>query len=75
MNKSFVFLPVSLLSLLVAFPAVANDNKTEPNIVNSDIPNLSEIELPTTNAQLLTQQPATNEVEQEPEIAVLNCIE
>ncbi|MGM3309386.1 TonB-dependent receptor plug domain-containing protein [Anabaena sp. WFMT] len=68
MNKSFVFLPVSLLSLLVAFPAVANDNKTEQNIVNSDIPNISEIELPATNAKLLTQQPGSNEVEQEPEI-------
>ena len=62
MNKSFS-LPVYLLSLLVTFPAVAADNK---NAVNSDIPSLSEIQLPVTNAELLTQQPAINEVKPEP---------
>ena len=66
MNKSCFFLPVSLLSLLVAFPAVAADNENNKNAVNSDIPSLSEIELPATNAELLTQQPAANEVKPEP---------
>ncbi len=63
MNKSCFFLPVSLLSLLVVVPVVAADHQ---NTVNSDIPSLNEIELPTTNAELLTQQPAVNEVKQEP---------
>ncbi|MTJ52682.1 TonB-dependent receptor [Anabaena sp. UHCC 0253] len=64
MNKIFL-LPVSLLSLLVAFPVVAAENEYDKN---SDILNLKEIELPATNAELLTQQPAENEVEQEPEL-------
>ncbi|QSV53859.1 MAG: TonB-dependent receptor [Dolichospermum sp. UKL201] len=63
MNKSCFFLPVSLLSLLVVVPVVAADHQ---NTVNSDIPSLNEIELPTRNAELLTQQPAVNEVKQEP---------
>ncbi len=67
MNKSF-FLPVSLLSLLVAFPAVAADNEDNKNAVNSNIPSLSKIELPATNARLLTQQPAANEVKPEPKL-------
>jgi len=65
MNKSF-FLPVYLLSLLVTFPAIAADDKDHKNTVNSDIPSLSEIELPATNAKLLTQQPTANEVKSEP---------
>ncbi|MTJ19357.1 MULTISPECIES: TonB-dependent siderophore receptor [unclassified Dolichospermum] len=66
MNKSCFFLPVSLLSLLVVVPVVAADNQNNKNAVSSDIPSLNEIELPTTNAELLTQQPAVNEVKQEP---------
>ena len=66
MNKSCFFLPVSLLSLLVVVPVVAADHQNNKNAVNSDIPSLNEIELPTTNAELLTQQPAVNEVKQEP---------
>ncbi|MDM3856151.1 MAG: TonB-dependent receptor [Aphanizomenon gracile PMC649.10] len=65
MNKNF-FLPVYLLSLLVAFPAVAADNENNQNAVNSNIPNLRDIELPATNAQLLTQQPTVTEVKPEP---------
>ena len=65
MNKSF-FVPVYLLSLLVTFPAIAADDKDHKNTVNSDIPSLSEIQLPVTNAELLTQQPAINEVKPEP---------
>ena len=64
MNKNF-FLPVYLLSLLVALPAVAADNENNQNVVNLDIPNLRDIELPATNAQLLTQQPTVNEVKPE----------
>ena len=54
MNKSFFVLPVSLLSLLIALPGVAADNEHDQNTVKSDIPNLNEIELPVTNAELLT---------------------
>ncbi|MFM7369532.1 MAG: TonB-dependent receptor, partial [Sphaerospermopsis kisseleviana] len=67
MNNNFVFLPVFLLSLLVAFPAVANNNKTKDQVVNSDIPSLNEIQLPATNANLLTQQPAETEVKKNTE--------
>jgi vitamin B12 transporter len=67
MNNNFFFLPISLLTLLGSFPAVADNNKSENKIVNSHIPSLSEIELPATNAQLLTQQPAANQVEEETE--------
>jgi vitamin B12 transporter len=52
MNKCF-FLPVAVQSLLIAFPAVAADKL--PAVI-SDIPHLSEIDLPPTNAELLTQQ-------------------
>ncbi|MBS3027964.1 MAG: TonB-dependent receptor [Dolichospermum sp. DET50] len=65
MNKSS-FVPVYLLSLLVTFPAIAADDKDHKNTVNSDILSLSEIQLPATNAELLTQQPAVNEVKPEP---------
>lgn len=65
MNKNLFFLPVSLLSLLVAFPAVASENENQKTSINSDIPSLSEIELPATNAELLTQQPASTEVKEE----------
>ena len=66
MNKSSLLLLVSFLSLLVTFPAMAADDKDHKNTVNSDIPSLSEIELPATNAKLLTQQPTANEVKSEP---------
>ncbi|MBD2570973.1 TonB-dependent receptor plug domain-containing protein [Anabaena lutea] len=65
MNKNLFFLPVSLLSLLVAFPAVASENENQKTSINSDIPSLSEIELPATNAELLTQQPASTEVKED----------
>ncbi|MBD2694356.1 TonB-dependent receptor plug domain-containing protein [Anabaena catenula] len=65
MNKNLFLLPVSLLSLLVAFPAVASENENQKTSINSDIPSLSEIELPATNAELLTQQPASTEVNEE----------
>jgi vitamin B12 transporter len=58
----FYWLPITVLSLLIAFPAFAADNEINNNLVEekpqptSNISNLSEVELPTTNAQLLTQQ-------------------
>lgn len=61
MNKTLLFLPVSLLGLLVTFPAVANNNDSENKIVNSEIQRLSEIQLPATQAKLLTQQTPINE--------------
>ncbi len=72
MNKSCFFLPVSLLSLLVALPVVAADHENNKNVVNSDFHSLSEIELATTNAKLLTQQPAVNEVQPEPDLTPTN---
>jgi vitamin B12 transporter len=55
-TKYLLWLPVSVLSLTFAFPAFASDIKV--NQVTSNIPNLSELKLPSTNAQVLTQQPA-----------------
>ncbi|MEY2913329.1 MAG: hypothetical protein RLZZ184_2638 [Cyanobacteriota bacterium] len=69
MDRKFFVLPVSLLSLLVAVPSMAADHEHNKNAVKSDIPNLNEIELPGTNAELLTQQPEENEVKTEPNSA------
>lgn len=73
MNNNSIFLPAFLLNLLLAFPAIANNNKTKVQVLNSDIPRLNEIQLPATNAKLLTQQNLTqqnqeNELKQETEI-------
>ena len=54
MTKYLFLLPVSVFSLTLTFPAFASDIKV--NQVTSNIPNLSEVELPSTNAQILTQQ-------------------
>ncbi len=62
MTRYFVLLPVAVVSLLIAFPTLAADT---PQII-SDIPSLSDIELPSTNAKLLTQQSASNKVSQSP---------
>ncbi|MBE9201227.1 MULTISPECIES: TonB-dependent receptor [unclassified Nodularia (in: cyanobacteria)] len=66
MSKYFFLLPVALPSLFIAFPALA----TETEQVNSTIFNLSEIELPVTKAELLTQESIPIEVspETQPEI-------
>ena len=64
MNKCYFLLPVVVQSLLIAVPTYAADaevnQKTTEKLpqVTSDIQNLSEIELPTTNAKLLTQSSA-----------------
>ncbi|MBD0262205.1 MAG: hypothetical protein ICV78_05580, partial [Tolypothrix sp. Co-bin9] len=47
MTKYYMLLPVAVVSLLTAFPSVAAD---KPSQVISDIPNLSEIKLPLTEA-------------------------
>ncbi|BAZ32725.1 TonB-dependent receptor, plug [Cylindrospermum sp. NIES-4074] len=73
-NKYFYLLPVALQSLLITFPAIAADTETEQNNtekspqVITNIPSLSEIELPATSAKLLTQQPVANELRQENQI-------
>jgi outer membrane receptor for ferrienterochelin and colicin len=68
MNKSFFFLPVSFLMILVVNPVMAADHDNNKKAVNSDVPNLKEIEIPATNAKLLTQQPPENEVKPEADI-------
>ena len=55
MRKSFFWLPVAFPSLFLAFPALGSDTEITQTVDNSDIPYLSEIELPTTSAELLTQ--------------------
>ncbi|WP_442948910.1 hypothetical protein [Nostoc sp.] len=68
MKKDFLLLTAALPGLLIAFPGFAaeseikqrdTDKSTE---VISDIPSLSEIDLPAINAELLTQQSEPNEV-------------
>ncbi|WP_341527899.1 TonB-dependent receptor [Nostoc sp. UHCC 0302] len=67
MKKYFLLLPIALPTLLIAFPAFADDIEIkQKNIDNSttatlNIPSLSEIQLPTTNAELLTQKSAPDE--------------
>ncbi|WP_138505245.1 TonB-dependent receptor plug domain-containing protein [Nostoc sp. PA-18-2419] len=69
MKKDFLLLTVGLPSLLIAFPGFADDleikqrNTVKSTEAISDIPSLSEIKLPITNAELLTQQPVQNEIE------------
>ncbi len=68
-KKDFLLLTVGLPSLLIAFPGFADDleikqrNTVKSTEAISDIPSLSEIKLPITNAELLTQQPVQNEIE------------
>ncbi len=71
MKKDFLLLTVSLSSLLIAFPGLAADmeikhrDSDKSTKVIVDIPSLSEIELPVTNAELLTQESVPNEIESE----------
>ncbi|AUB41071.1 Outer membrane cobalamin receptor protein [Nostoc flagelliforme CCNUN1] len=68
MKKNFLLLTVALPSLLIASPGLAAESEIEQRNTDksteviSDIPSLSEIELPVTNAELLTQQSAPSEV-------------
>ncbi len=67
-KKNFLLLTVALPSLLIASPGLAAESEIEQRNTDksteviSDIPSLSEIELPVTNAELLTQQSAPSEV-------------
>lgn len=72
-NKSLFLLLVLIQSLLVNCPSLAAEaeikQKTDdelPQII-SNIPDLNDIELPSTNAELLTQQSVTEEITQEPQ--------
>ncbi len=70
-KKDFLLLTAALPGLLIAFPGFAAEseikqrNTDKSTEVISDIPSLSEIELPAINAELLTQQSAPNEVNPE----------
>ncbi|MEH2177300.1 TonB-dependent receptor plug domain-containing protein [Nostoc sp.] len=71
MKKDFLLLTVALPSLLIASPSYAVESEIEQRNTNksteviSDIPSLSEIELPVTNAELLSQQSVPIEVNPE----------
>ncbi|MEH2220215.1 MAG: hypothetical protein V7K72_24420 [Nostoc sp.] len=72
-KKDFLWLTVTLPSLLIAFPGLAADseikeiNTDKSTEAISDIPSLSEIGLPVINAELLTQQSVPSEVNPETE--------
>jgi vitamin B12 transporter len=69
-NNLFLF-PLFTLSLLIAFPAFANDTKIHEQDTlktpseQSNILNLSQVDLPSTDAKLLTQQPALTKPQEE----------
>ncbi|MBC1299004.1 TonB-dependent receptor, partial [Nostoc sp. UCD122] len=71
MKKHFLLLTVALPGLLIAFPSFAAESEIEQRNTDksteviSDIQSLSEVELPATNAELLTQQSAPSEVNPE----------
>ncbi|OYD90152.1 TonB-dependent receptor [Nostoc sp. 'Peltigera membranacea cyanobiont' 210A] len=71
MKKDFLLLTVALPSLLIASPSYAVESEIEQRNTNKstevilDIPSLSEIELPATNADLLSQQSVPIEVNPE----------
>ena len=70
-KKDYLLLTVALPGLLIAFPGFAAEseikqrNTDKSTEVISDIPSLSEIDLPAINAELLTQQSAPSEVNPE----------
>jgi outer membrane receptor protein involved in Fe transport len=70
-KKYFSLLTVGLPTLLIAFPGLAADTEIEQRNTNksteaiSNIPSLSEIDLPATNAELLTQESTPSEIESE----------
>ncbi len=70
-KKDYLLLTVALPGLLIAFPGFAAEseikqrNTEKSTEVISDIPSLSEIDLPAINAELLTQQSAPSEVNPE----------
>jgi outer membrane cobalamin receptor len=70
-NKSIFLLPVFVQSLLVAYPSLGADAEIKQKPVDklppiiSNIPDLSDIELPYTNAELLIQQSIKKKISQE----------
>jgi outer membrane cobalamin receptor len=70
MKNNLYLLPITLLSLFIPFPSLASDtetnqvNQNKSSQIQSNIPNLSEIKLPATNASLLTQPIRQGEVNQ-----------
>jgi vitamin B12 transporter len=72
--KKYLFvLPVAVVSLAIAFPVLAADNQVnhktgdksdKSSQVITDIPRLSEIELPAKSAKILTQQPVLTQLSQ-----------
>ncbi|MBD2532299.1 TonB-dependent receptor [Nostoc flagelliforme FACHB-838] len=71
MKKDFLLLTVAFGSLLIAFPGFAAESEIEQRNTDKltevilDIPSLSEVELPATNAELLTQESVPIEVNPE----------
>jgi outer membrane cobalamin receptor len=63
-NKSFFLLSVVVSCLLVHYPGLATEAEIKHK---TDIPNLNEIELPSRNAELLTQE-SVDEIDQETEV-------
>lgn len=69
-NNLFLF-PLFTLSLLIALPAFANETKIHEQVTiktpseQSNILNLSQVDLPSTDAKLLTQQPALTQPQEE----------
>ncbi|OUL22392.1 TonB-dependent receptor [Nostoc sp. 106C] len=57
-------MPVIFQNLLVAGPGLASDTEINQKTI-SNIPDLSDIELPSTNAELLTQQSISGKISQE----------
>ncbi|MBD2358832.1 TonB-dependent receptor [Tolypothrix sp. FACHB-123] len=71
MNQSIFLLSVVVSSLLVVSPGLAADAEIKqkpadksPQII-SNIPNLSDIQIPSTNAESLTQQSTINKISQD----------
>ncbi|AFY31875.1 TonB-dependent siderophore receptor [Calothrix sp. PCC 7507] len=66
MNRYFLIFPAVVQSLLIAFPTLASDAEISDKSPQktSNIPNLTEIQLPATNAELLTQPAKSDEISQ-----------
>jgi vitamin B12 transporter len=72
MKNNFLLFPLCILSILIALPAFADEtqNKQQDEIKTSseqaNILNLNQVKLPSTDAKLLTQQPASSSQENKP---------
>ncbi|HLO89156.1 MAG TPA: TonB-dependent receptor [Nostocaceae cyanobacterium] len=74
MNKCLVLLPSAVITLLITLPSIATEVEKSDTVakklpeIKSDIPSLSEIELPYTKAELLTQDslPSENSQDNQP---------